>query len=225
MRYLRHMQYHASHKHLVKAAKHQTTQRWLRWIHINFSMGMLIVLALFAFTGITLNHPHWFGPETPAKQLQQLALPERFLSQKQQRFELQEQALISWLRQQDIKGIASSPELYIEQQDGQLSIAEASMDFKGPGYNASVFIDLLAGEAEIETTDYGWVAQLNDLHKGRNTGDAWIVFIDISALLTLLLAISGACLLLPRTKRLKQALQWTTAGTLLSLMTYFIFVL
>ena len=58
------------------------------------------------------------------------------------------------------------------------------MDFKGPGYNASVFIDLLAGEAEIETTDYGWVAQLNDLHKGRNTGEAWIVFIDISALLT-----------------------------------------
>ncbi|WP_368734095.1 PepSY-associated TM helix domain-containing protein, partial [Parabacteroides distasonis] len=40
-------------------------------------------------------------------------------------------------------------------------IGEVSMDFKGPGYNASVFVDVTSEMVEVETTNYGVIALLN----------------------------------------------------------------
>lgn len=72
------------------------------------------------------------------------------------------------------------------------------MDFNGPGYHAAVFIDIVERMVEIEATNYGLVAQLNDLHKGRNCGEVWKWFIDISAALVVVFVITGVCLLLPK---------------------------
>ncbi len=32
-----------------------------RTLHIYVSMALLLLMLFFAFTGITLNHPDWFG--------------------------------------------------------------------------------------------------------------------------------------------------------------------
>lgn len=74
------------------------------------------------------------------------------------------------------------------------------MDFKGPGYNASVFVDVTSEMVEVETTNYGVIALLNDLHKGRNSGEVWKWFIDITALLMIFFVLTGVCLLLPKKK-------------------------
>lgn len=76
------------------------------------------------------------------------------------------------------------------------------MDFKGPGYNASVFVDVTSEFVEVETTNYGVIALLNDLHKGRNSGEVWKWFIDITALLMIFFVLTGVCLLLPKKRRL-----------------------
>ena len=60
-------------------------------------------------------------------------------------------------------------------------------------------------EASIdrETAEYQfselrlWLAAIiNDLHKGRDTGTAWSIFIDISAMLLVFISISGVLLLI-----------------------------
>ena len=52
-----------------------------------------------------------------------------------------------------------------------------------------------AASAKFETTDRGWVAYFNDLHKGRNTGIAWTIFIDVVAVAVLFFSLTGLVLL------------------------------
>jgi len=90
---------------------------------------------------------------------------------------------------------------------------EVTLDFKGPGYDASIYIDQLEPMAEVSVTDYGTVAWLNDLHKGRNTGAAWHWFIDLSAVLMVLFVLTGVVLLVPKKRTLRTAMAWTLVGS------------
>jgi hypothetical protein len=64
-----------------------------------------------------------------------------------------------------------------------------------PGGDAWLSLDIESGALEYESTDRGWIAYLNDLHKGRNTGSAWSWFIDVFAGLCVLFSLSGLLLL------------------------------
>ena len=46
-----------------------------------------------------------------------------------------------------------------------------------------------------ERTERGWIAYLNDLHKGRNTGLAWSLFLDVFALACVIFCVTGFVLL------------------------------
>ncbi|MGU3843637.1 PepSY-associated TM helix domain-containing protein, partial [Vibrio diabolicus] len=83
---------------------------------------------------------------------------------------------------------------------------------------------MTTGAAEVETTHFGIVALLNDLHKGRNSGGIWKWFIDVTALLMVFFVLTGVCLLLPKKKTLRTSMQWMSFGTLLSLVIYFVAV-
>jgi hypothetical protein len=64
-----------------------------------------------------------------------------------------------------------------------------------PGGDAWLSIDLATGEASYEQTDRGWIAYLNDLHKGRNTGAAWSWFLDVFAVACIVFCATGLVLL------------------------------
>jgi hypothetical protein len=72
---------------------------------------------------------------------------------------------------------------------------EIYLSLPRPGGDAWVSIDLASGEVEYELTDRGWISYLNDLHKGRNTGAAWSLFIDIFAVACLVFSLTGLFLL------------------------------
>ena len=52
-----------------------------------------------------------------------------------------------------------------------------------------------AQEALRERTTRGWVAWLNDLHKGRDTGPVWYWFIDVFAGVCIVFCLTGLVLL------------------------------
>jgi hypothetical protein len=64
-----------------------------------------------------------------------------------------------------------------------------------PGGDAWLTIDRETGALQYETTDRGWISYLNDLHKGRHTGRAWQIFIDVLAGACLIFTMTGLVLL------------------------------
>jgi hypothetical protein len=77
-----------------------------------------------------------------------------------------------------------------EWSDGEVYVA-----MPRPGGDAWVSIDRASGAIKAETTSQGWIAWLNDLHKGRNTGLGWRLFIDAFAAAALVFTVTGLVLL------------------------------
>lgn len=189
--------------------------RTVRVIHIYSSMVMLFIMLFFTLTGITLNHPTWFSSSEPA-QLIEADLPASLLDQIQHQLDLgQEEAvdtlqlampLLHWIR--DTYRVQGQ-ELRLEwDAEEQFMIA----DIQQPGGYSIAEFNLAAGTLMLERKDASLIHQLNDLHKGRNTGDLWRGFIDVSAVILLLFTLSGFWLLLPQKKRRRRAFSVSGVG-------------
>jgi hypothetical protein len=75
------------------------------------------------------------------------------------------------------------------------SEGEIYISLPRPGGDGWVSIDRSTGIAKFEKTDRGWISYLNDLHKGRHTGPAWVAFIDVLAGACLIFTFTGLVLL------------------------------
>ena len=202
--------------------KSRAVQSWARRLHVYISMALLFVVLFFSVTGITLNRPELFESTQPNIQRSTFTLPTSLFSIQDGRLKADEMAFEMFLFEEaNLSGVPSGLDIYAEIEDGELLIGEVSMDFKGPGYNASVFVDLTSEKVEVETTNYGVIALLNDLHKGRNSGEVWKWFIDITALLMIFFVLTGVCLLLPKKKTLNTSIKWTVLGSAISLIINF----
>ncbi|GAL14398.1 putative membrane protein [Vibrio astriarenae] len=166
-------------------------------------------MLFFAFTGLTLNRPEIYVAKPDVKEWF-IEVPDSFVNDLRSDKKSFESNVLAWSRQEGrLKGIPSPIRSFIQFDGDDLEVGEVELDFKGPGYDASVFIDLEANEAEFRVVDYGTVAWLNDLHKGRNTGAAWHLFIDVASIVMLLFVVTGFILVFPRKKRLL----WQLSGS------------
>lgn len=208
-------------KATTTSLKNKKVQLWARRLHIYISMSLLLIVLFFSMTGITLNRPHLFVKKQAQITETTLIIPEHLFSSELGDFNPDKILLLDYLKVHGkLSGTPSSLQLFTEVEGGELIEGEISLDYKGPGYNTTVFIDMLSQQANIETTQYGLIALLNDLHKGRNSGEVWRWFIDISALLMVLFVLTGVCLLVPKKKTFNIALKWTALGSVISLAVY-----
>jgi hypothetical protein len=79
--------------------------------------------------------------------------------------------------------------------EAEWSAQEIYLALPRPGGDAWLSVDLASGEARYERTDRGWISYLNDLHKGRNTGAVWSLFLDAFAIACVVFCITGLVLL------------------------------
>jgi uncharacterized protein len=179
---------------------------WSRWLHIYLSMGSFAILFFFAVTGLTLNHTDWFADRQSTRQWKG-SLDQRWLKPDVLKLEIAEKL-------RSAHGIRSAI------TDFRIDDGQAAVSFKGPGYSADAFIDRNSGTYEINETTMGFVAMLNDLHKGRDTGKVWSVVIDLSAILMVLVSLSGMVLIFFLQKRLLSGLMSVACGALVSYLLY-----
>lgn len=179
----------------MKLKVSKSSLSYARIIHVYVSMALLLLMLFFAITGITLNHPNWFSSADQEPLREQFDIPSYLIPTAPQESEWR-LAAGHWLKSQWDMDIATA----------DINEDEISLVSKGLGTYRTVTLDLLDGKAYVETLDYGVVAVLNDLHKGRNTGIVWAWVLDLCALLIILFSLTGAYLLLPQTKRLKKSL-------------------
>lgn len=161
-----------------------TLRQW-HWIS---SALCLVGMLLFAVTGITLNHAAQIEA-SPNIIERQAALPAS----------LQERLLAD----QPSEGLPSDLRIWLEEElaislagrEAEWSDGELYVALPRPGGDAWLSLVLETGELEYESTDRGWISYLNDLHKGRNAGEAWSWFIDIFAGICVLFCLTGLLLL------------------------------
>jgi hypothetical protein len=145
-------------------------------------MASFAILFFFAVTGLTLNHPDWFGDRQQVTQ-HKGAVQAAWVSGK----DVAKLEIAEFLRKSHgIKGTVA---------DFRVDDSQCSVSFKGPGYSADAFIDRQTGKYEVTETRLGFVAVMNDLHKGRDTGPTWSLIIDFSAVLMALLSLTGILLM------------------------------
>jgi len=87
---------------------------------------------------------------------------------------------------------------------------EISIVMERPGGDAWLKLNLAGAKAEYHVTDSGWVAYLNDLHKGRHTGGAWSWFIDLIAAACVIFAVTGFVIL--KMHAANRSLTWPLVG-------------
>lgn len=172
-----------------KAALNAKRSFWLKQLHqwhwISAAIS-LVGLFLFAVTGITLNHAASI-PATPVVSEQTATLPaplvERLEAFPEDTTDPVPDAVARWASEALSISIAGRP---TETTPDEVYVALAE-----PGGDGWLTIDRATGEAVHERTTRGWVAYLNDLHKGRNTGVVWFWFIDVFAVACIVFAVTG----------------------------------
>lgn len=178
--------------HLSSLPRKSRRAFWIRqtvvwhWVSSAMCLGTML---LFTLTGITLNHAAQI-PSTPSVKNKSATLPADVIAQLRRtgagKHPLPD-SVAAWLTSQfpekNLKGVA-------EWSEGEIYIS-----LPRPGGDGWITIDRETGKVEWERTDRGWIAYLNDLHKGRHTGLVWQAFIDVIAAAFLVFTATGLVLL------------------------------
>jgi len=179
---------------MKSTSKTHRRTRWLKTLHQWHWMSSalsLVGLILFAATGITLNNAAWFESR-PTVITRQADLPGEIL---QILAPASASAKKSALPARAEAWLDSQLGIHINGRTAEFSSDEVYVSLPEPGGDAWLAIDRASGEVTYERSRRGWIAYLNDLHKGRNTGVIWSWFIDIFAAACLIFGLSGLLLL------------------------------
>jgi hypothetical protein len=186
----------------------------MRWLHIYLSMFGLAATVFFGATGLTLNHPDWFGAEEARHDRRDEGQLDR-----------------DWLHPADrvakldvVEHLRKTHGARGAVTDFRIDDQECVVMFKGPGYAADAIIDRETGRYTLSQTAFGVVAVINDLHKGRDTGLGWSALIDVSAVLLTLIAVTGLVLLFYLKRRRRKGLAVALVGTVVVVAVYVIWV-
>jgi hypothetical protein len=176
--------------------------------HGYLSAFAFLALIFFSATGLTLNHPEWTSRLGADEETRRISLSSDQLSSAAAEND-QAAALAAALKQATrLRGAYAS---------GDILDGEALLRFEGPSGASDATINLTSGAAEISVRRAGLLAMLNDLHRGRNAGAAWRLFIDIAAILVLALSLIGYLLFFSLRFRLRTSTA-LTGGSLVALV-------
>lgn len=197
MKYGRPIKRHENKPLMEARAKSPQRAYWLKTLHqwhwISSALCLLGML-LFSVTGITLNHSSQIEA-TPQLTTQEAQLPAGLQTQLAKMNAEESGKAKAQLPQELQRWIKDSMALDVSGRDVEWSPEEVYVALPRPGGDAWVRIDRASGAVESESTNRGWISYLNDLHKGRNTGDAWSWFIDIFAAACLIFSLTGLFIL------------------------------
>ena len=185
-----------------------------RWLHIYLSMVSFGLLLFFAVTGLTLNHADWFFSDRDSTTRTRGTLPREWVAAGDDARVAKLEIVEHLRRQEHVR--AGLGEFRLEP-------AECSVVFKGPGYSAEARIDRQSGEYDFSETRLGFIAVINDLHKARDTGRGWSLIVDLSAVLMILVSLTGLVLIYFVKRRFVSGALTAIAGLGLVALAYFYF--
>jgi uncharacterized protein len=163
-----------------------TIRKW----HWMSSALCFVCMLLFSVTGITLNHAGSIEASPTTTHLEGV-VPAAVLSKivlvKEQKTMEVPAPVLHWF--------SDTHKLNFSRTQAEINDTELYLALPRPGGDAWLSLDTESGKFEYESTSRGWISYANDLHKGRNTGMAWIYFMDVFALACIIFSVTGFLLL------------------------------
>jgi hypothetical protein len=188
--------------------KRRTRGWWLKQLHtwhwISAAVS-LVGMLLFAVTGITLNHAASI-PATPSVIDRSATLAPSLLHMLKPTPKASDAPIPSPVAASVSDAVGLDP----TGRAAEWSDQEVYVAMPRPGGDAWVSVDRTTGAIKSEVTRQGFIALLNDLHKGRNTGLAWRLFLDVFAAAAILFTLTGLMLLQFHAKHRKKT--WPLVG-------------
>jgi uncharacterized protein len=185
-----------------------------RWLHIYLSMVSFAIVFFFAVTGLTVNHTEWFSDQQRTVQAKG-KVEEKWVKTTKDEAVAKLEIVEQLRRTHHIQAALS---------DFRIDETQCTASFKGPGYSADTFITRETGEYELTENRMGFVAVINDLHKGRDTGKAWSLLIDFSAIFMTLVSLTGMVLIFFLKRRRISGLVMTVVGGIACYLVYWFWV-
>jgi len=165
-------------------------------------------------TGLTLNHAEKFGDQL--KSIQIVGRLDSDWVNSKDTTRIDKIRIIEYLRE--------THHIHSALSDFRIEDDQIGISFKGPGYEADAFVSRPTGKYDLTETSAGFVGLINDLHKGRDTGHPWSVFIDISAVLLTVVSLTGMILILFLKKRRFAGLIVAAVGLIFAWLVYRIWI-
>ncbi|MBY9067500.1 PepSY-associated TM helix domain-containing protein [Hyphomonas sp. WL0036] len=178
-------------RHLEKWSTYAFWKRQARTWHWMSGAVCLIGMLLFALTGITLNHAHQIPAKPKVTELE---------------YVLSGDALAAISPDTEFVSAAALPaattaeirrelNVDISGKKGEWTDIDVYVSLPRPGGDAWMSIDRETGDVLYEVTSRGPISYLNDLHKGRNAGAIWSLFLDVFAVACIVFCMTGLWLL------------------------------
>ncbi len=184
--------------------------------HGYLSAFAFIALIFFSITGLLLNHPEWFenAGEDVVKE-QTLTLAPADLAKA--RAAADPGKAIAEIVRQKVKLVGAY-------KAGETIDEEALISFESVKGRSDITVDLVTGETEVAVERSDAVTVINELHRGKNSGKAWAVIIDATAIIVLILSIVGYVLFFSLRFRLKTSLILTGVSLLALFAVYWFLI-
>jgi hypothetical protein len=186
----------------------------IRHWHGYLSAFAFLSLIFFSATGIILNHPDWVISEPEAVRVT-ASLPASALDAAQKSADPGAALGLLAAEHMPLKGAYASADI-----DG----GEAFLRFTGVKGSSDVQIDLATGAARGEVRQADLLTMMNELHRGKNVGEAWRAVIDIAGIVILALSLLGYILFFTLRFRLRVALVLTGVSLITMVGIFFAFV-
>jgi hypothetical protein len=184
-----------------------TTNRWMRWLHVYTSMISFVVVLFFGLTGLTLNHPTWTFGDPPTTTTHTGQLP---TSYKSSDGKVDFLAISEFVR--NSYGVRGAVSEYGTQAN------QGTISYKSAGYAANLFFTVDTGTFKLTVEEAGLVGVMNDLHKGRDTTSSWKWLIDASAILLVLVSVTGLGIQIFQRKRRTRAIIFAVIGGVIAIV-------
>ena len=185
-----------------------------RMLHLYVSAALFSLLIFFCVTGITLNHIDWLSNSeelTTSLKLPVIHIPLVKLSQL-------DTAPLDQLLNETL-GLKKAKEISID-----FELGEVTADYSIPAGYAFATWYIYEGIVDVDYQKGSVFAIMNDLHKGRHTGEYWRWLIDISAVFILLFSLTGLIILFQQLKRRGTGLWLLMWGTATPILIYLMWV-
>ncbi|MEM7079034.1 MAG: PepSY-associated TM helix domain-containing protein [Pseudomonadota bacterium] len=188
---------------------------WSRWLHLYISTVLFATLVFFAITGITLNNS-WYDDASGNEGELEIELSETLRAGlREDSWDPDLSALRATVADATGLGEPSRVELFAEYQ-------EVTFEYALPAGQA--LATLTPDRAWLEYETGSLLALANALHKSRDGGAVWSVFVDVAAVGMLLFAITGITILFQNRRRRRSALLSVALGLLTPVGLYLLFV-